>query len=420
MARNRSRRRFLRGLGAASTVVLAGCSTDNSADPQSSERALLDRLSNRYAEPYRGDVLSFELFAPATVAGYRKTVPLLQRLDRVVPPEFDLDISAMESGIVALDGALLSLTGPTGESLGDGIPGLDAESGSVNDYTVYERDDGLLALDGNQLVLVRPDDRFRTDAREVLEQFVDVMTADDESSDASDAGTAAETFRAVDGEHILGGAVPFGSETFGEETEHVPNARSVAWGLTVEPKDNGDATIATNVAAQFPPDAERRKWFLPYVTDRVKVWTDVLSTERDGNVMTAEGTRDTRSRSGESKYLRPRGLNDPVVVDIRVDQRTLAIDYRSHDVSEASELVLPVDRRVVLGVKAIGGDYEITDYEANLSIDLRADWYRYGVFTPRTTGTHALVSPRINGEEEHPTETRYVTGETFDEWVSNR
>lgn len=414
----RNRRRFLQGVGAASAGLLAGCNTDESADERSSTAAQLFRL---FADDYRGDTLSFESFRPATLGGFRKTVAYLQPLDRAIPAAFDVDVQSLERGHVALGGAVASLTAPSDVSFADALDEPGTESGTVGDYTVYEHSTGVVALDGNRFVVVRPDDRLGIDPRDALRRYLEAESGDGETSPDGRGELAVETAGAVDGEHYLGVAVPFDGELFDDETTFVPGGRSVAWGATTERTDDGNATVRTKLVARFPPDADKRAAFLPYITHREPVQVDVLSTEYDEETVSATDEQETRPRSGRSKYLRPRGMDDPVIVTARPDLRTWTFEYPGYDVSGATELVLPVDRPAVLEGRGSESWHDLLNHRAGLDFEVHTDRYLYQAFTPSTTGEYTLeCRSNHDGADEHTAEARFVDGATFDAWVSEQ
>lgn len=415
-----SRRRFLRTVAAGSTGALAGCSTGDEAGSASEEATFLGRLADRFADDFTGDVVAMESVQPDRLASYRRSVPYLQRLDRAVPLTFDVDVTALASGTVALDGTLVSLGGPDEASFEEAVDGLGDEAGTVGEYAIYERDDGALALTADRLRFVRPDDRFAIGAREVLEGYLEAEAATAEGSDDALAPVAVESFRAVDGDHLVGGAAPFGQDTFGDETEHVPGARSVAWGMTVEPDSDGErSTVTGTIAARFPPDVEKRNAFLPYVSDREPAPVDILNTSYEREMATVQGTTESLPWSGSSEYLRPRDLTDHVVVTVRPEEETWAFDYRRPDVSQTSELVLPVDRPALLAAKSTESAHSL--HEVGLELTARSDWYRYLEYTPPVTGEFELeCHGSHDGAAAHTAQVRFVEAEAFDAWISDR
>lgn len=417
------RRRFLQALGVASVGALAGCSAGSSEDRSLANQSstVLSRLPKLEPGEYDGKAVTVQSFVPEQLDGYTESMEYLQTLDGAVPLTFDLDIASMTEAFIALDGAVVSLTLPEGESFDETLADPGTESGSAGSYTVYERDDGLIGVDGTRLLLVRPDDRVAVDTRELLERVADAEARDGSESTPTDrAQGAAETIETMDADHLLSVVVPFGRDVFGDESEYVSGARAVTWGMTVKEKDDGSASVESRISAGFPSGEAEKGPFLQYAHDEQPVDIDTSSVE--GDVVTARGSRGSSSVNGENSYLRPRGFADAVYVCVRASQWEWEFDYPDHGVAGATEFVLPVDRTTVIEAFS-------TDVHHGLAVNplpeakVRAEpeRKRYNTVTPPEIGDSTLFCTELCGEghADHTAPVSVVDDTAFEEWISN-
>ncbi|WP_284013524.1 cytochrome c oxidase subunit II [Halobaculum litoreum] len=372
-------------------------------------------------DEYDGDVITARFFSPATLAATSQTRVRLQLLDKALPRSLDVDVTSLVEGYTALDGTVVSATAPDGDAFGDSIAG--PEAGSVDPYTLYEHDDGVLGLDGERLTFVRPDDRVSLGPRDLFERVVDTGSeAGSEQSPTERQAVASETVEAADCDHFLSVAVSATGGGFSEESGHVQGALASAWGHTIGEKDDEEFPITSTVAAKYPEGEADEATFIGSTFDNYPFLVNGDTVSTDSAMITAHADSSSFPYGGENVYLRPRGLDDPERVRVRASQWDWTFDYPEYGITGSDELVLPTGRETVLVATSsdVVHGLRVQTVDGAVLAEPGVDQYVVVAPTEPFEGRTLCTEYCGEGHADHQAPARIVESETFDDWVASR
>lgn len=401
-------------------ATLTGCSAiddltgDRSLTGQKS--SLLTHLPAFDDDEYEGDALTVQSFIPTDLGDYAQSSRYLQILDRAFPREFDVNLRSLIRGDVVLDGTIVSLTAASGESFSDIITNPGSKSGTIGSYEVYEHKIGLLALNANQLMFVRPDSRVKIEPQEVLDRSI--QSDSTRTASTSEHPAATRTIEAVGTDHYLSLSLPFNQDVFPEKTEHVPGAQAAGLGVTVGEKEQGDVPMTARVAASFPSDTPEES-----MTSALAQNTDIRANQYSvkENIATGKNELKTSAIEGENPYLIPR-LSNSVLVQARGSRWKWKFDYPEHDISGAKELVLPVDRPAVIGATSSDLIHALSAPVYQFKIGAEPGPFQYGSISPSEKKEFTVYCAEFcgKGHDEMTAPGRVISSSAFESWLASK
>lgn len=461
-----TRRRFLTAAGVSVGSTLAGCSgsaisenIEQLDDGELSQRELevLRHLPRLESSEYSGDALTVRTFSPTKITNLAHSRGYLQRLDRAIPLELNVDVGALVNAAVGLDGAFVSLTGSSSESIENVVADLGDSTGTIGSYTVYSRSETVFAVDEATVLFAQPDDQLSISPEELVERVIEAeaRAAALSASTASETQTdtlseretlAKETLSQVGTDHILSIALPFGQTVFGSDTSFTSGTRAVAWGLTAK----GGPTVVTEFVAEFPdgdasttpvvkslPDDvqvgektttewgsenEGGSFVVDAVAESEYVHVDRETVAIDGNTVTASSEHEAKQFDTRNPYLRIRGHSDALVVRVRGSQYEWSFDYPAFGVTDVAKPVVPADRPIILELTSDELFHKISIPDIEMNGLAAPQIVRYRKVSVSDPGRYELYCSNYcgAGHSKMQTVVSFVDASEFEDWVSSK
>lgn len=438
-----NRRELLGAVGVSVTGLLAGCSgggsdgtenqTADDSDASSDSRSRLAAAAARIgADEYDADEVVVRRFTPSELDGVRESMAYLGRLDRVIPLSLDVDVGSLADAVMTMEGTLVELTAPNDSSFESAVSGLDPENDRIGSFTLYAMADGLVAVDGRRLLLARSDEALSLSPRELLRRVIEEDSPEQTATGTADRRSAVDAaLSAVETEHLRSLAVPLGNDTFGADTRLVPGGRAAAWGVTVDDSLTG-TSVESTLAVQFPegkatttpvvdtlPENQEKQYnggqspagprIDTAILDTEFVYVDRRTAEVEEDTVTVTGSVGGSSHDGANPYLRPRGLDDAVLVEITAKQYEFRYSYPQYDVADRTELVLPTDRPVVFGLRSADVFHGFHSPALDLVYDIFPGAVRFAEPIELTeSGEYPAYCNQYCGANHHEMTTRMV------------
>ncbi|RLM66821.1 hypothetical protein DVK05_06200 [Halorubrum sp. Atlit-8R] len=451
------RRQLLGAVGVSVTASLAGCSTEwidavddqggASGDDSASETR--SRLSTGLAridiDEYDAEVLVVRTFSLNDLSGVKESMAYLRRLDAAIPMSLDIDLGSLADAVVVSEGTLVELTAPGDGSFESAVSGLEGSSEQIGAFDLYSVDDGVVAIDGRRLLLARADDSLSLSPRELVRRVIEGESTEGSTATTTERAAVESVVDAVEADALRSVAVPLNGDAFGPETRFVPGARAAAWGVAVGDSIGGPS-VETKLAVGFPEgeastrpvvDALPEEWGEHYTggddgvagprvvgaideSEFVHVDADTASVE--GNTVTVTASGDGEPHDGRNPYLRPRGVDDLLIVEVTARQYEFRFSYPQYGVTGREELVVPVDRPVAFGLKSedVHHRLHVPDSDPELVYDIYPGIERFtDVVTLSGSGEYAGVCREYcgAGHTNMVTSVRVTGSSAFDDWI---